>query len=252
MTLKKRKPLTLCVTSGKGGVGKTSFTVNIAIALARNGSRVLVVDGDMGLANVDVMLRLSVKHNIQDLLESGADPRQALMIVRPNLAVLPGSSGVPEMVSLGEDQQRRLAGFIKTVASDYDYILIDTAAGIGASVLWYNRFCDHNLFILSPDPTSMTDAYALIKLLSRDHGIHRFNLVLNFVRTSREGQQTVETLQRVSQRFLKLELSHLGTIPEDKAVRSAVLDQVPFIEQSPGSKAARAIHDIAQRIDRVI
>ena len=83
-------------------------------------------------------------------------------------------------------------------------------------------------------------------------GIHRFNLVLNFVRTSREGQQTVETLQRVSQRFLKLELSHLGTIPEDKAVRSAVLDQVPFFEQSPGSKAARAIHDIAQRIDRVI
>ena len=194
MALRKKTPRTLCVTSGKGGVGKTSFTVNFAIALARNGSRVLVVDGDMGLANVDVLLRLSVKSNIQDILESGADPRQALIFARPNLAVLPGSSGVPEMVSLGEKQQDLLAGFIKNVSSDFDYVIIDTAAGIGSSVLWYNRFCDQNIFIMSPDPTSMTDAYALMKLLSRDHGINRFNIVLNFVRGVREGNHTVATI----------------------------------------------------------
>jgi flagellar biosynthesis protein FlhG len=252
MALSKNTPQTLCVTSGKGGVGKTSFSVNFALALARKGSRVLVIDGDMGLANVDVLLRLSVKNNIRDILESGAAPRQALIFARPNLAVLAGSSGVPEMVSLGEKQQNRLAGFIKEVSSDFDYVIIDTAAGIGSSVLWYNRFSDHNIFILSPDPTSMTDAYALIKLLSRDHGISRFNLVLNFVRGVREGNHTVDTIKRVTQRFLKLELFHLGSIPEDRAVRQAVLDQVPFIEQAPGSKAARAVQDLAERVQTLI
>ena len=252
MARMKRKPLTLCVTSGKGGVGKTSFTVNFGIALTRNDSRVLIVDGDMGLANVDVLLRLSVKQNIRDILESGADPRQALIFARPNLAVLPGSSGVPEMVALGAQQQKRLAAFITEVAEDFDYVIIDTAAGIGSSVLWYNRFCDHNLFILSPDPTSMTDAYALIKLLSRDHAINRFNLVLNFVQGAREGKHTVDTIKRVTQRFLNLELAHVGSIPDDKSVKRAVLDQVPFIEQTPGSKASQAIHDLARRVDTLV
>jgi flagellar biosynthesis protein FlhG len=252
MAMSRRTPLTLCVTSGKGGVGKTSFTVNFAVALARSDHRVLVVDGDMGLANVDVMLRLSVKNNIREILASGADPRQALIFARPNLAVLPGSSGVPEMVSLGERQQDRLADFIKTVSADFDYVIVDTAAGIGSSVLWFNTFCDHNIFILSPDPTSMTDAYALIKLLSRDYGINRFNLVANLVNGLRQGGHAVDTIKRVTQRFLNLELSHLGSIPEDKAVRNAVLDQVPFVEQTPGCKAARAVHDLAQRIHTLI
>jgi flagellar biosynthesis protein FlhG len=138
------------------------------------------------------------------------------------------------------------------VAEDFDYVIIDTAAGIGSSVLWYNRFSDHNIFILSPDPTSMTDAYALIKLLSRDHGINRFNLVLNFVKGEREGRQTVDAIKQVTQRFLNLELTHLGSIPDDKSVRKAVLDQVPFIEQTPGSKASRALHDLARRIETLI
>ncbi len=248
MALSKKAPRTLCVTSGKGGVGKTSFTVNFAIALTRTNKRVLVIDGDMGLANVDVLLRLSVKNNIRDILESGASPQQALIHARPNLAILPGSSGVPEMVSLGKERQKRLSKYIRAVSEGFDYVLIDTAAGIGSSVVWYNRFCDHNIFILSPDPTSMTDAYALIKLLSRDHDIHRFNLVLNFVRDAQEGDHTIETLKRVTQRFLNLELSHLASIPDDKTVRRAVLDQVPFIEQAPGSKPARIIDQLARQI----
>ncbi len=252
MALTNKKPLILCVTSGKGGVGKTSFTVNFGLALTLNGSRVLIVDGDMGLANVDVLLRLSVKQNMRDILQSGADPRQALIFARPNLAVLPGSSGVPEMVSLGERQQARLAAFLTEVAGDFDYVIVDSAAGIGSSVIWYNRFCDRNIFILSPDPTSMTDAYALIKLLSSSHDINRFNLVINLVQEARHGKQVVDTIQRVSQRFLSLELAHLGTIPDDTSVKRAVLNQVPFIEQTPGSKASRAVRELAQRVDTLI
>lgn len=248
----RKKPLTLCVTGGKGGVGKTSFAVNFAIALTQSGKRVLVVDGDMGLANVDILLRLSVKNNIGDILESGADPRQALIFARPNLAVLPGSSGVPELVALEGAQQARMAAFLKEIAADFDYVIIDTAAGIGSSVLWFNRLSDHHIFILSPDPTSMTDAYALLKLLSRDHGISRFNVVLNFVRGAREGNQTLDTIRRVAQRFLNLQLSHMGSIPEDRMVRQAVLDQLPFVEQAPGGKAARAVQAMAAQIQGLI
>jgi len=252
MTENSKPPLTLCVTGGKGGVGKTSFAVNFAIALTRNTNRVLVVDGDMGLANVDILLRLSVKNNIHDILESGADPRQALIFARPNLAVLPGSSGLPEMVSLGEAQRYKLSTFLKQVSSDFDYVIIDTAAGIGSSVLWYNQMSDHNIFVLSPDPTAMTDAYALIKLLSRDHGISRFNLVINFVRGNHESNHTLNTIRRVTQRFLDLKIAHMGSIPEDRVVRKAVLDQLPFIEQTPGSKAARAVHAMAARVQALI
>lgn len=252
MALTKKKPLTLCVTSGKGGVGKTSFSVNFALALTLGGSRVLIVDGDMGLANVDVLLRLSVRQDMRDVLDRGADPRRALIYARPNLAVLPGSSGVPEMVALGDRQQARLADFLTEIAGDFDYVIVDSAAGIGASVIWYNRFCDRNIFILSPDPTSMTDAYALIKLLSSSHGISRFNLVINLVQAAQQGRQVADTIENVTRRFLRLELAHVGSIPDDKAVRQAVLNQVPFIEQAPGSKASRAVRELAQRVDSLI
>jgi flagellar biosynthesis protein FlhG len=239
MAPSKKMPKTLCVTSGKGGVGKTSFTVNFAIALTQKNSRVLVVDGDMGLANVDVLLRLSVKNNIRDILESGADPRQALIFARPNLAILPGSSGVPEMVSLGQKQQDRLAGFIRQVASDFDYVIIDTAAGIGSSVLWYNRFCDHNLFIHDPGPHIHDRCLRPDQTFIPGSRGQPIQSGAQSVRGVREGSHTADTIQRVTRRFLNLELSHLGSIPEDRAVRQAVLDQVPFIEQAPGSKASR-------------
>ncbi len=244
--------MTLCVTSGKGGVGKTSFTVNFALALAQKGAKVLVVDGDMGLANIDVLLRLSVKKNISDIIANKTDPKEALIHPRPNLGVLPGSSGVPEMVSLGEKQQAQLGKFIQYVSKGFDYVIIDTAAGIGSSVLWFNKFVSHSIFILSSDPTSLTDAYALIKLLSKNHDIKRFNVVINFAKSRQDGQRTFETLEKVTRKFLGLNLEHLGDIPDDKAVRNAVLDQTPFIEKSPKNRASRAISDLADKIDFLI
>ncbi len=244
----KRSPVTLCVTSGKGGVGKTSFTVNLAIALTMKGFRVLVVDGDMGLANVDVLLRLSVKTTINTVINTGSDPSDTLIFPRTNLGILPGSSGVPEMVNLGDDEQKALGTFLSSVSSGFDYVIIDTAAGIGSSVIWFNRFSMHNIFILSSDPTSLTDAYALIKVLSGNHGTKKFNIVMNFIKNRKEGLRTFETIRKVTKKFLDLDIGLLGCIHEDKAVRKAILDQVPFIERSPKSKASKDIMAFVENI----
>ena len=246
--VRMQDPVTLCITSGKGGVGKTSLAVNLAFALAQKDQRVLVVDGDLGLANVDVLLRLSVQKTIRDVLESGADPLESVIYLERNLGVLPASSGVPEMVTLGPEEQAQLGDVLTSIASHFNYVLMDTAAGIGPSVLWFNNFVNHNIVLLSPDPASLTDAYALIKILSRDYNRNRFYLVLNFVSSEQEGRQTYETLERVAKKFLNLDLQYLGSIPQAKVVQEAVLKQAPFIQQVPQSEAAQAVFILADRI----
>jgi len=241
-------PVTICITSGKGGVGKTSVAVNVAFALAQQRQRVLIIDGDLGLANVDVLLGLSVNRTIRDVLESESNPLDSVIYLEPNLGVLPASSGVPEMVTLGPQEQAQLGDILLPIIENFDYVLVDTAAGIGPSVLWFNNFVHHNIVILTPDPTSMTDAYALIKILARDYRRNQFHMVLNFVASDKEAQHIFETLSRVAQKFLSIRLNYLGNVPQDKAVVKAVREQFPFVKQSPGGKAALAIHSLADRI----
>lgn len=240
--------MTLCLSSGKGGVGKTSITVNLGWALARKGLRVLVVDGDLGLANVDILLGLAVQKTIRNILENDEDPREAVVYLTPNFGILPASSGVPEMVAIGPDDQNQLGLILKSLGAHFDYVLLDTAAGIGSSVLWFNLFADHNIIIFSADPTSLTDAYALIKILSRDHHRDRIHLLLNFVESEQEGHQTYDTMARVTKKFLNLDPGFLGSIPRDVAVVKAVREQSPFIENDPQSKASRAIMALADKI----
>lgn len=243
-----KPPVMLCVTSGKGGVGKTSLTVNMAFALSRQGHRVLIVDGDLGLANIDVLLALNVKQTIRDVLERGGDPMEAVVYVEPNLGILPASSGVPEMVALGPDDQQQLGDILGSISTHFDYVLLDTAAGIGSSVLWFNSFAARNIVVVTPDPTSLTDAYALIKVLSRDYGLDSFFLLINQAASEQEGRQTYETLSRVAKQFLNLDTTFLGAIPLDKAVTRAVREQSPFILAAPQSKAAQALFQVAARV----
>jgi flagellar biosynthesis protein FlhG len=242
-------PVTVSVTSGKGGVGKTSLTVNLAYALVERGKRVLVVDGDLGLANVDVLLKLTVTKTIRDLLETGADPSEALVYPHPDLGVLPASSGVPDMVALGPEEQALLGEFLHPIMRQFDFVLMDTAAGIGSSVLWFNTFVRHNVVLATSDPTSITDAYAVMKVLSTDYGRNRFLLVLNQVRSEQEGRHTYEALEKVAKRFLPLSLDYLGAIPEDPAVRMGVRHQTPFFKRSPQARATAAVGRLALRIE---
>jgi flagellar biosynthesis protein FlhG len=243
-------PVILSLSSGKGGVGKTSLTVNLACALAQKGAQVLVVDGDMGLANVDVLLRLTVHKTIRDVLERGEDPMKAVIFIEPNLGVLAASSGVPEMVDLGPEEHVLLGNILGSIVSHFDYVLLDTAAGIGSSVLWLNTFATHNVVVVTSDPTSITDAYALIKILSREYGRKQFFLILNSVANPQEGQQTFDAIARVAEQFLGIQPHYLGCVPRDKVVLRAVQEQLPFVKGAPRSEAAKAVVELAERICR--
>lgn len=244
----KPPPPRFCLTSGKGGVGKTSLAVNLACALALKGSCTLLVDGDLGLANVDVLLRLPVKTTVRDVLEGEGNPLDAVVFPSPLLGILPASSGVPEMANLGPEDQGHLGQVLEEISRHFEIVLVDTAAGLASSVLWFNTWVDHNLLVVTPDPTSMTDAYALIKVLSLHHQVSRFHLLLNLVKGEAEGRQTFQTLERVAAKFLKLKLQFVRGVPQDPEVRRAVREQVPFVQQAPEAPASRAVLEIAEQL----
>ena len=238
---------TICITSGKGGVGKTSFAVNLSMSLVARGHRVLLIDGDLGLANVDLLLGISVQKTIRDVMEGGA-LMESICFPSDNFGVLPAASGIPEMVDLGPEEQGRIGTYLEAVAASFDYVLIDTAAGIGTSVLWFTSIADEVVILLTPDPTSITDAYAMMKVLAQKYGRQTFRLVLNNVTDMREGLGVFNNLKDVAERFLKLDLRFLGAIPHDTDVSQAIREQVPFLQRTPDGEAARAIQEMAAQV----
>lgn len=242
------QPQLICISSGKGGVGKTSISVNVAVALAQAGKRVLVVDGDLGLANVDIVLGISVKHTLRETVEEGAPVDGILVEIAPGFHVLPASSGVPEMASLSEEEQAFLTNALEEIMGAFDYVLIDCAAGIGESVLWFNRWALHSAVILSPDPTSMTDAYALIKVMAAQFGRREFSLVVNNVKTRKEGFEVFNSMAAVLKNFLHIEPELLGILPADPAVVKAIRAQKPFFLTTPEAKASKAVRTMAEQI----
>lgn len=238
----------LAVTGGKGGVGKSNVSVNLAVALAEQGKRVVLLDADLGLANIDVLLGVSSNKNLGDVLAGNADLRDIMVNGPGGVRIIPASSGTQQMANLGEREHAGIITAFSELGDQMDVLIVDTAAGISRTVTSFVRAAQEVLMVVTDEPTSVTDAYALIKVLNRDCKMDRFRILANMVRSPKEGQNLFNKLTKVTDRFLDVTLQYVGSVPMDECVRKAVQRQKAVIEAYPRSKAAIAYRSLSQKV----
>jgi flagellar biosynthesis protein FlhG len=239
----------LTVTSGKGGVGKTNICANLAIAMSRLGRRVMLLDADLGLANVDALLGLQPLHSLADVIRGQRALQEVIVTGPAGVRIVPGASGLSGLANMTTAQHAGIINAFSDLTDDLDALLVDTAAGISESVL---RFCEAGnevLVVVCDEPTSIASAYAMIKVLSTECGVSRFRIITNMTRQGGNGRGPFEKLLRVSDRFLQVTLDHAGNIPYDDRVWRAVQLQTPFVTAFPTSIAASALKKLAHRAD---
>ena len=237
----------MAVTGGKGGVGKTNVSLNLAISLAKQGKRVLVLDADLGLANVDVLLGLRVDKNLSHVLRGECTLDDILVTGPHGVKIAPATSGSKSMAELGPTEHAGLIRAFSELRTEIDVLIIDTAAGISDMVMSFSRAAQDVLVVVCDEPTSLTDAYALIKILNREHGVFKFKIVANMVRNEKEVKELFSKLSKVTGRFLDVALELVGVIPFDENIRKSVRKQAAIVDAYPSSPAALAITNLAQK-----
>jgi flagellar biosynthesis protein FlhG len=247
----------IAVTSGKGGVGKTFVAANLAAALSRSGKKVLLLDADLGLANLDVVFNIHPKITLHDVLTGGATLDEAIIEVTGGISILPAASGLVEYSRLTGEVQDELSAIIDQLAHRYDYLFLDTGAGISDLVLYSASLAREVLVVATPEPTSLTDAYATIKVLAMMQQRSIFHLLFNQVGKSGEGARYAAQLRDVVNRYLDsqtatpIKLHHVGDIPNDQSVPDALKKRKLLMHVYPGSPAAMAMSKIAAAISRI-
>ncbi|MEO7773679.1 MAG: AAA family ATPase [Steroidobacteraceae bacterium] len=237
----------IAVTGGKGGVGKTCVAVNLAAALAAAGKRVLLLDGDMGLANVDVLLGLTPRRTLEHVLNGQCTLDEVILDAPQGFKVVPAASGVARLAELSTAEHLGLVQAFSTLTTGLDVLIVDTAAGIADGVRQFCQAAQNVLVVVRDEPASLTDAYALIKVLRRDHDMHRFRVLANLTHAPGEGQTLFRKLERVTTRFLDVVLEYAGEVPDDPYVRHAIREQRTVLEAYPSSAAGRAFKKLAQQ-----
>lgn len=236
------------VTSGKGGVGKTAVTTNVAVTLASQGKRVLIVDADLGLANVDVMLGLAPEYNLNHFF-TGERSLEEVMVDGPaGIKVLPAGSGTQNLTRLDSTQKRLFLDAMDAMHDRFDVVIIDTEAGISENVTYFNAAAQDIIVVTAPEPTAITDAYALMKLLSTRYDEKQFKLVVNSVRDDNEGLEVYRKLTMVSSRYLDISLDYLGSIPYDKKMHEAISRQKVIVDLYPNSRSSLAFKKLTQNL----
>lgn len=240
----------IAVTGGKGGVGKTSVAVSLATALAAGGQRVMLLDGDLGLANVDVFLGLTPRYTMAQVLSGERRLEEVVLDTPQGFKVVPGASGVAALATLGAAEHLGIVQGFSSLATGLDVLIVDTAAGIAHGVLQFSQAAQQVLLVVCDEPASLTDAYALVKVLSRNHGVRSFRVLANRIRGADGGESLYRNLERVTTRFLDVTLEFAGTIPEDPWLPRANREQRTVLEVAPGSPAAIAFKKLAGAVDK--
>lgn len=240
----------LAVTGGKGGVGKTNTAVNISICLAEMGRKVILLDADLGLANVDILLGISPRETLENVIAGTCSLRDVLVEGPGGIRIVPAASGTQSMADLSTAEQAGLINAFNDLVDELDVLIIDTAAGISDHVISFTRAAQEVLIVVTNEPTSLTDAYAMIKVLNQNYGVHRFQVLANMVDTPQEGHQVFAKLSNATDRFLDVALVYLGAVPRDDYLRKSVQRQKAVCDVYPRSRSAIAYRDIAQKIKK--
>lgn len=249
MTNTPRPVKVIAVASGKGGVGKTNITVNLGTALAAQGKQVLLLDADLGLANIDVMLGLHPQYNLLHVLD-GSKTLEEIIVEGPHgLKIIPAASGVQKMAELSPAEHAGMIQAFSEMDQHIDILLIDSAAGIADSVVSFTRAAQEVIVVVCDEPASITDAYAFIKLLSREYNVTNFHVIANMASNVQEGRELFNKISLVCDRFLDVSLDFMGIVPFDDDLRRAVKKQRAVVEYIPRSKSATAFTHLAKKVD---
>lgn len=238
----------VAITSGKGGVGKTNIAANLTYLLTAEGKRTLLLDADAGLANVDVILGITPQYNLCHVLRGEKSIEDTVISGPGGMMILPAASGIQEMTDLSRGQKLTLIDTLDGFDKPLDFMVIDTGAGIAGNVIYFNMCADEIIVVVSPEPTSLTDAYALIKVLYQSQAVRRFMILVNMVRGKGEAKVVFQRLSKAVDRFLNLTVEYLGFIPFDENVHQSIKKQRLIVELFPTSKASRHIVGIAQKL----
>lgn len=247
---KRTRANVVAVTSGKGGVGKSNIAVNLAVHLAGAGRKVVLLDADLGLANADVLCNLDLPLNLSHVIARKRELREVMVQAPGGFKLIGGASGLARMADLNDYDRQRLIDALGELEEQADNILIDTGAGISPNVLSFTRCADHVLIVTTPEPTAITDAYAVVKVLSRDGHPRRLSLLVNQARHAAEAKAVHERIARVARQFLGVNVLEAGHVPTDPSVPQAVRQRRPFMLTHPRCPAGQSIAQLAMRLEQ--
>lgn len=247
-----RRPFIITVTSGKGGVGKSTVALNLALKLNDAARKTLLVDADTNLGTLDIMLGISPMFRLADVVRGDQDVDDVIVSVAPFLKLLAGNSGDPGCPAMTKERQQRLLETLMTTEERFEYVIIDTSAGISEHVLSYAAYADLIMVVTHPEPVAVLDAYAMIKMIHLTSPATQLKLLMNASRQPAQADEAATKLKLAVSHFLKFNVAYLGCIPFDRSVSEAAMEQVPVVRHSPSSGAALSFHLLAQHIDSLV